>query len=41
MFLPKYPDSPTPPPANTHTPTLRARLGVPPPMAEAIAAQLT
>ena len=21
MFLPKYPDSPTPPPANTHTPT--------------------
>ncbi|MDK1348031.1 SpdD protein [Streptomyces sp. 378] len=21
MFLPKYPDSPTPPPAHTHTPT--------------------
>ncbi|MEU6575486.1 SpdD protein [Streptomyces sp. NPDC046805] len=24
MFLPKYPDNPTPPPAHTHTPTDQA-----------------
>jgi hypothetical protein len=27
VFLPKYPDSPTPPPAHTHTPTEPAPVG--------------
>ncbi|MFF4550418.1 SpdD protein [Streptomyces sp. NPDC001435] len=32
MFLPKYPDNPTPPPAHTHSPTDPApvRRGLPP-----------
>ncbi|MFI1031950.1 SpdD protein [Streptomyces sp. NPDC020951] len=28
MFLPKYPDNPTPPPAHTHAPTDPARVPV-------------